>query len=395
MLRSTEEKPGHDAAAIERELDRILGSSYFRNSKRCQEFLRYAVHRAVAGDIAALKERVIGSEVFGRDSSYSTVDDSIVRVKANEVRKRLAQYYGAVGSPKEVQIRLPIGSYIPEFSTPPGEEIERDLPPVPPGGNVRRRLIILGGGAALLILAIALAIRLSSPSPMDDFWRPVLKAGKPVVINTGVSSAFRVTARLWRQVDGLQEPKMVQVEPGDISHAVNEFVSTNNLRSVMAISNYLRDHGVTSTFRQGTDLSLGEMRTVPVILIGHFSNPWSGQDNETRRFRFERNNGFAIRDSKNPNRAWHITNMHPKPMDKDYAIVSRILEGNSVRVTIAGMSRFGTQAAADFVVEPNSWKLVSSRLGRGWETKNLEFVLETKIVDRNPSPAVLVAWHAW
>lgn len=57
------------------------------------------------------RERVTGKEVFERTPAYDTSEDSIVRVRATGLRKRLAQYYG--GAPDrehELRIHLPAGS---------------------------------------------------------------------------------------------------------------------------------------------------------------------------------------------------------------------------------------------------------------------------------------------
>jgi hypothetical protein len=62
-----------------------------------------------------LKERVIGSEIFGRSPSYDTGEDAIVRVTASDVRKRLLQHYDRNGSVSEFRINLPLGSYVPEI----------------------------------------------------------------------------------------------------------------------------------------------------------------------------------------------------------------------------------------------------------------------------------------
>jgi hypothetical protein len=77
---------------VEAELDRILQSPGFRSSKRSQEFLRYIVITTLDGHLDDLKERVIGHVVFDRLPDYDTGEHSIVRVKANELRKRLAQF---------------------------------------------------------------------------------------------------------------------------------------------------------------------------------------------------------------------------------------------------------------------------------------------------------------
>ena len=100
---------------VEAELERILQSPGFRTSKRSQEFLRYIVTTALDGRFEELKERVIGNQVFQRLPDYDTGEHSIVRVKANELRKRLAQFYGETREPSIVEIHLPKGSYTPEY----------------------------------------------------------------------------------------------------------------------------------------------------------------------------------------------------------------------------------------------------------------------------------------
>jgi hypothetical protein len=75
------------------ELERILESPPFRTSSRSKQFLSYVVLNTLNGHVENLKERTIGVEVFQRDPDYATGDDSVVRVNAGEVRRRLEQYY--------------------------------------------------------------------------------------------------------------------------------------------------------------------------------------------------------------------------------------------------------------------------------------------------------------
>src|SRR5215813_10741765 len=78
---------------IRRQLGSILKSPAFHGSKRCHQFLEYVCEKALAGETGALKERTIAIEVFGRQPQSDLGEDTIVRVGAREVRKRLAQYY--------------------------------------------------------------------------------------------------------------------------------------------------------------------------------------------------------------------------------------------------------------------------------------------------------------
>ena len=83
----------HRESAARAELQRILGSHVFRGSRRCCRFLEYSVQHVLQGNAQdELRERNIGVEVFQRPADYDTAEDAIVRVTANEVRKRLSQY---------------------------------------------------------------------------------------------------------------------------------------------------------------------------------------------------------------------------------------------------------------------------------------------------------------
>jgi hypothetical protein len=104
-----------EAEAVRNQLQEILNSSVFSGSRRSQEMLRYVVERAAQGNVDLLKERLIGIAVFRRATDYDTASDSTVRVAANEIRKRLAQYYMSDGTDAEVRIELPSGGYTPRF----------------------------------------------------------------------------------------------------------------------------------------------------------------------------------------------------------------------------------------------------------------------------------------
>ena len=104
-----------DRGAIRGQLERMLESPLFRNSKRYPSLLRYLVEQALAGNDAHLKERTLGVTVFHRAPDYDTNQDTVVRLTAGEVRKRIAQYYHQPEHAGELQIDLRPGSYVPVF----------------------------------------------------------------------------------------------------------------------------------------------------------------------------------------------------------------------------------------------------------------------------------------
>jgi TolB-like protein/Tfp pilus assembly protein PilF len=122
---------------IREHLEKILTSRVFAGSKRTQDFLRLIVNHALQGDIDSLKERMIGAEMFGRPVSYDTGSDSVVRVRASDVRKKLALFYSEYQQETlAVRIELPSGSYVPRFHFQPPEtqappEVETHSPVLP------------------------------------------------------------------------------------------------------------------------------------------------------------------------------------------------------------------------------------------------------------------------
>src|SRR5512133_3379621 len=113
------EKPANisaeQAALVRSALESLIASEAFAGSKQCQDFLRLVVERSVGGEVRELSERMIGVELFGRPADYDTSNDGVVRVRAAEVRKRLAQFYKEGEVNRVVRIELPPGSYVPEF----------------------------------------------------------------------------------------------------------------------------------------------------------------------------------------------------------------------------------------------------------------------------------------
>ena len=129
------------ASKVRDELRNVLASEAFKGGKRAQDFLQLVVEHTLAGRLDSLRERMLGAEMFGRPVDYDTANDAVVRVKASEVRRRLAQYYGGLEAPPPVRIDLPPGSYVPQFSFDASLEAAS-------GPSVRCPVVDAGGSAA-------------------------------------------------------------------------------------------------------------------------------------------------------------------------------------------------------------------------------------------------------
>ena len=105
-----------DTQRIRLQLDRILASAAFADAERASNFLRFVVERKLEGRAGEIKESVIAVEVLGRNPSFDSKSDPIVRVEAGRLRDRLSSYYEGEGEADRVLIALPKGGYVPEFS---------------------------------------------------------------------------------------------------------------------------------------------------------------------------------------------------------------------------------------------------------------------------------------
>ena len=112
---SSSDSAAPSETAVRGQLDRILGCEDFAQSDRMRSFLKFVVEESLAGRPERLKEYTIALEVFGRDESFDPQTNTIVRVEAGRLRRRLERYYLTEGRNDAIRIDLPKGSYAPLF----------------------------------------------------------------------------------------------------------------------------------------------------------------------------------------------------------------------------------------------------------------------------------------
>jgi hypothetical protein len=77
--------------------------------------LTYVCARYFEGEGEQIKEYNIAVEALGRPPDFNQKRDSIVRVEAHRLRKRLREYYEAEGADHRIRIEIPPGQYAPRF----------------------------------------------------------------------------------------------------------------------------------------------------------------------------------------------------------------------------------------------------------------------------------------
>lgn len=97
------------------ELELVLAA--LARTPRLDHFLRFISERYFQNRISEINEYNIATEVLGRSKiSFEASRDSIARVEAHRLRKKLKEYYETDGKEHEIQISLPQGSYVPAFT---------------------------------------------------------------------------------------------------------------------------------------------------------------------------------------------------------------------------------------------------------------------------------------
>ncbi|HTB16204.1 MAG TPA: hypothetical protein VK752_31770 [Bryobacteraceae bacterium] len=165
--------------AIELELISILNGPAFRSSPRSCAFLRFITEESLDGREESLKERTIGVALLKRDPDYDTGSDAVVRVRANDVRKRLSSHYERCPAKAGFRIELPAGSYIPRFVKEP--VAEATLLPNGLQNELKTRSFVLPAMplvqlsaptiAALFVALIAIRIQADMGAGADAFTR--------------------------------------------------------------------------------------------------------------------------------------------------------------------------------------------------------------------------------
>ncbi len=397
-------------AEVLAELDRVLASHQFHTSKKCSRFLRYIVEAAVEGRFDCLKERSLGVDVFDREPHYDTNQDPIVRGTAGEVRKRLAQYY--LDAPEsQPRFSLPSGSYIPEAHY----TSERPTQAQPGPATVAQKqknwsTIALASLACCAAVAVFFWL-LFRPTTLDRFWDPVL-GGKSVLVCMGQPQFYTFrpdTARVlnsWyaNELDnGPRSPAMTSVPLNDIVPMWDKSVALADAQAFSRLANLFARKRKQVDLRGDRSVSLSDLRGKPSVLIGAFDNDWTLSLARELRFYFDtdqQTHAQMICDKQRPDsRDWQLVDAWPpgKDIDKDYALVTRVVNRTTERtiVILGGISQYGTDAAAEFVTDPNYFDRALVKAPSNWYRKNMQIVLSTRVLSGMSGPPTVVAAYFW
>ena len=369
-----------DPAAVRQELERILASPQFRNSKRHSCFLRLVVEETLNGDAGQLKERTVGVRVFGLDPGYDTSTNPVVRVSAGELRKRLLQYYHAPHHAGELRIDLPPGSYVPEFGPVPVEAVELVAEAPPHVSRRGFRWFTLGIGAVpVAFLLLFLMKPWERQDAFAQFWTPVWDApGQALLV---------VAARSQSDENGRPQA---------------ERMSINDAMALARLTPVLAAHGKDFRILTQSATTLTDLKQGSAIFIGAFSNELSMRLMREARFNFEvdaATNLPRVRDRQNPaSGQWRLERAPAAEAGfTDYAIVSRVRDPATghLAVVAGGITARGTRAVGEFLGSPAAMAAIPRQSSQEWHGRNIQIVLAIPVTATTAGPPRVLTTYSW
>jgi len=420
--------------AVLSQLERMLGHPLFRNSKRYPNMLRYLVEQTLSGNEDMLKERLLGVTVFHRPADYDTNQDTVVRLTASEIRKRIAQYYHQTEHAGELQIDLRPGSYVPVFrlsggETHPSSELAHrpeGTPPAWTGSDGFHQ----GGETESQAAPAQPAVGVTAKTARAEFKSrfPLLAAVAAALVLAGgalfwwqsIQAAQAADRQLWAPI--LAEPGQVRLVVADLSASLNqrrelpggqpgaivallrmgEMVNYRDIQAQSGIVAFLAQHNKPYALELSTQATYPDLQRGASVLIGGLDNVWTMRVTDSLRYHFAQlpnSYVFAIQDRNHPEQGgWHV-DLAPSAgsASEDYAIVARIFDQTTGRpvLVVAGLGANGTAAAAQFLLDPVRTAELAAHAPRNWQRLNMEAVLRTQILDNHAGPPRLVACSFW
>ena len=424
-----------DRELILRELDEVLASPHFCNSKRYPTLLKYIVDNTLSGKLEVLKERTLGVEVFDRPPTYDTNTDTVVRYTAGEVRKRLLLFYSERPQNSGIRISLPAGSYVAEFllghdashdaqedaaaadthavylqegeppahtsgiHEPPASLVVADFgthpahDPVPalPRATARSDSNRIAWAVVIVLLVCAIASgawwkyrAANAQGVVDGFWAPVMRDQRTMIICTG-SSVFAP-----------QNYSGVETAGKDIDYT---FVSMQIASAIAQVSGEVERAGAQTELASAATTALPVLREHSVTLLGGYNNQWTLRLTRPLRFHFIEGQGVdeIISDQQQPQSRWQRDNSLPYSSADDYALVARFRDPtiDGWVMVLAGLGRNGTEAAAQFATSTHYLQLLSDHVGFGFANRNIEAVIKVNVIDGKTGAPSIVAVHTW
>ncbi len=363
-----------DYEVIRRHLPKLLSSEQLEKSETSQKLLRYLSERALRGETP--KETEIAIDVFGRDASFNSAEESRVRVGIRALRHRLRHYYDEAGQHDEFQFVIPKGGYrlycvprdaVPDEVAAPETEVSGALPLAetegviaePRGVGTALRWLRMWSiaGSALLLASVSINAYLwlnRTKLPLDPeaaqlartpFWSGIIDSDRPLMLVLGDGFMYTNVDPLTGRVQLIRDRAINSSEELRIFLSANPSIAQGRGQRYTSMLQKSTTIGMVSVLRLVSrpdrqvevrlrdDLQVEDLQKYDIVYIGPLSRLGllAGHYEVQSRYRFEpKTNG--IRDvvtGKSFVPEGEVTDKHT-----EYALAARFIGPGGHRVLI-------------------------------------------------------------
>jgi hypothetical protein len=218
-------------------VERVVASASFQRSWRLRELLLFVCERTLKDPDGNVRESDVAAGVFGRADDFDTNVDTLVRVQASQLRKKLQQYFSSEGVAEPLLLEIPRGTYRPVFrergagvkveAAPEEPEADLDADEAEQGvlrSRLPPRTVKLLWKAAALACVAALGL---ASYRMISAARAQAAAARPVLV--------------WREAEGgiVAAPMEVRSDPKASGHYYVEVAAGNESQSIAPASGHV------------------------------------------------------------------------------------------------------------------------------------------------------------
>jgi hypothetical protein len=367
---SANESNAPQASDLHRQVDRILGSPAFSGSEASRHLLSFLVDRSLSNPERHVKEYEIATEVMGRPADFDPRIDSVVRVQIARLRSKLAEYYVGGGKEDEILIEIPKGGHqlrgawrqSPVPACIPAAEV-----PAPVRSDRASRGHLLLIAAAIVVFSavfLVLAIRNWGNSPERAFWRTFLDSSQePVLVFSNPRFAGSSNTSLHYFREGEDAPEALD----------DTYTGTGEVMAVQQLTRKFTTFNRSFRVKRAQLLTWDDARDNELIIVGSpEQNLALTRMSPLEEFRFKPYDaeprigyGAVVNLQPGPGEEKYYFASTARPIRYDYAIIALVSSINSSRqaLVLAGTTTYGTQAAGEFVCNPERVKELIKRLG--------------------------------
>lgn len=442
-----------DAAADEHQalVERIASSQTFWKSQKLREFFLFVCDcSSRKGASEEVKEQQIGVHVFHRRPGYNTSEDSIVRVQARELRKRLATYFETEGKHEPLIITIPKGGYLPVFIPAESrDQVEREseissrpepelvshavsITNSPTAGHFSHAqwaVLAVFGGALLFSAGWLFSAMARRPSPdvvqaiathrafsfYDDLLGSIgrnsnntllVLSNPKVLLYSGAdslgttrllgSSLVSVPPELRKQLTDARNLGEDTNQPTYLAIESNTYTGMGEAANAYNIGRLMTLIGRSVRLTQGRFLNWDAAMQQNLIVLGSPDiNTWTHGNLSSSTFVFVASgirNNAPLQGEKALYPISYDSSGHPT---EDYGLISMSTTAAGSRVLmLAGRASAGTYGVGDFFTNPDQMRVVYERLKAASQGKAFpntwEALIHIKIRDDLPVDTTLV-----